>query len=176
MKSSLGGRVGVRLHVGHGDAVDGADLLSAPPLYYVHGDTHVDDAPDAVAVRALLDHGEERLREREHALDVEREQLGERLVGVLLQRRAPGRARVVDEDVEDLCERALLKAPCHRHVYSMTAPTPYSPSSRFSISLARRRHSSYLLKSPAMAKHLPGPWAVSAWAVPSHALASRDEM
>jgi hypothetical protein len=49
-------------------------------------------------------------------------------------------------------------------------------SSRCPISLARRRHSSYLLRSPAMAMHLPGPLAESSAAVASHALASRDEM
>lgn len=70
--------------------------------------THVNDAPDTIAVRALLDHGQQRLRERKHALDVEREELGERRVRVLLEGGAPGRTRVVDEDVEDLLARADL--------------------------------------------------------------------
>ena len=52
------------------------------------------------SVARLAQRRQERLREQERALDVDVEQLVERVLGVLVERRAPGGAGVVDQHVE----------------------------------------------------------------------------
>jgi len=63
--------------------------------------THVDHTSYTVTLRALLQHRQQFLREREHPLDVQREKLGKCFIGVFREWFAPCRAGVVDEDVED---------------------------------------------------------------------------
>lgn len=120
-------RVRERLVRGHTQALHRADLRRAPrpsaPTSRAQSSTdgaHVDDprrVPERAAVPPALRGGsaEEReaeLGEREHALDVQREDLRPRRVRVVVDARAPRRACVVDEDVQrGLARGELLREP-----------------------------------------------------------------
>lgn len=90
VQARLARRVGKRLERGHLEAVDGAD---------------VDDARrvERAGVGAGLEERRQELGDCEDALEVERQDAVPGRVGVLVVRRAPGGARVVDQDVE-LCD------------------------------------------------------------------------
>lgn len=95
MQSSLGSRVRVRLQRRYTNAVDGANVNDTGGV-----------VPGSVAIFSRRERGEhegdEALREREHSLEVEREDLGECAVGVRLDRSSPIRSSVVDQNIEVL--------------------------------------------------------------------------
>jgi hypothetical protein len=106
-------------------------------------ETHVDDPPDPTAFSTFLQEGHQLLTERKYSLDVERHELGERLVRVGLEGFAPCGSGVVDQDVQDFRARRGGEQ-CQSRDRQQGKEFEGVPFSRRPISSASLTHSSYL--------------------------------
>jgi hypothetical protein len=99
VQAGLGRAVGVVLERGHAQRVDAAyvdDAGGGPVLVLAPG------GGGSRGGGGLLEERSEELGEGEDALEVEGQELGPGVVRVRVEGLAPGRARVVDQDVEAL--------------------------------------------------------------------------